>query len=113
MDRRSAKRLGPKGSRPLACGLAALLLLLGFVSASGALHRSFHHGQRQDGVPCAVCLLVKCHLESTPFTPVVLKPEIQRVNPPRQTMAPQPLLACLSTPSRAPPDSRPLIPVAV
>jgi len=105
MDYRSAERLRLICLRLLSTGLVVVLLFLSLLSANDALHRSFHHGDRQGASPCAVCLLVKGHLESPAVAPIVLILPPQQVDAPPAPVSVQPAFAFLSTPTRAPPVS--------
>src|ERR1041385_7023729 len=111
MFNRRAARFRRIGSRLLGLGLAVLLLLLSVLSASDLLHRYFHHPERQGGGACAVCLLLKGHLESPAFAPALPISRPQRVNAPLCADLIQ-RFTFLSAPSRAPPASTALLSVA-
>ena len=113
MDYRSAKTFRLVSSRLLAAALAVLLLILGLLSASDALHQFFHHGDRQGASPCAVCLLVKGHLESPTPAPVMVGPVVPVIGAVPLEGGTAPSFTYQSAPSRAPPALICLSPVVV
>lgn len=71
VTRRRANKILSTATPVLATLLAALLVLLGLLAASDALHRTFHHKGNGGSDPCMACLLVKGQVESADFGPVL------------------------------------------
>jgi hypothetical protein len=103
MFRVSAREFPISGARLLASGLVVVLLLVSVLSASDVLHRVFHHNARQGTSVCAVCLLMKGHIEPRVLPAALLVFSLPWVSLTARTVAVQPPGRFLSTPSRGPP----------
>jgi hypothetical protein len=112
MNNRKSDRL-MVGWRLLACGLAVWLCTLSVLSGSALLHRALHHDQEQGADSCAVCLLLKGHVESPAPAPALLIAVSLLDWAPPIVSENGPVFTYCSTQSRAPPTSLPILSVVV
>jgi hypothetical protein len=113
METRSAPNLRRVSLRLLAASLAVLIFLLSLLSANDFIHRWFHHNEAPGATLCAVCLLVKGHLETPAPAPVVRASVSPRVSTPLRLISIPRSCRFDSAPSRAPPALSSAVAVAV